>query len=100
MSVVVVLGALALFYFFGYRKWSVYLAEKVFDLSADERTPAHDPNLRDDVDYMPVDKHVLWGHHYTSIAGAAPIIGPAVAVIWGWVPALIWIVFGTIFMGA
>ncbi|MBL92168.1 MAG: carbon starvation protein A [Myxococcales bacterium] len=100
MSVVVVLGALALFYFFGYRKWSVYLAEKVFGLSADERTPAHDPNLRDDVDYMPVDKHVLWGHHYTSIAGAAPIIGPAVAVIWGWVPALIWIVFGTIFMGA
>ena len=74
MSVVIVLGALSLFYFFGYRKWSLYIAEKVFGVSADEKTPAHDPQLRDDVDYMPVDKHVLWGHHYTSIAGAAPII--------------------------
>ena len=43
---------------------------------------------RDDVDYIPTHRHILWGHHYTSIAGAAPIIGPAVAVIWGWAPAL------------
>ena len=94
------IGRLKPFLFFGYRKWSVYLAQKVFGISDAEHTPAHDPELRDDVDYMPVDKHVLWGHHYTSIAGAAPIIGPAVAVIWGWLPALLWIVFGTIFMGA
>jgi carbon starvation protein len=43
---------------------------------------------------------VLWGHHYTSIAGAAPIVGPAIAVIWGWLPALLWVALGTVFMGA
>ena len=41
---------------------------------------------------------MLWGHHFTSVAGAAPIIGPAIAVIWGWVPAVLWVVLGTIFM--
>jgi len=98
MSALIVLGALAIFYFFGYRRWSKRLAENVFGLSEDEIAPAHE--LRDDVDYLPTDKHVLWGHHYTSIAGAAPIIGPAVAIIWGWVPALLWVIFGTIFIGA
>jgi len=43
---------------------------------------------------------VLWGHHFTSVAGAAPIVGPAIAVIWGWVPALLWVVVGTVMMGA
>ena len=98
MSALIALGALALFYFVGYRGWSRRLAEDVFQLSSEEVTPAH--VLRDDIDYLPTNKHVLWGHHYTSIAGAAPIIGPAVAVIWGWVPALFWVVFGTIFIGA
>ena len=55
------IGRLKPFLFFGYRKWSVYLAQKVFGISDAEHTPAHDPELRDDVDYMPVDKHVLWG---------------------------------------
>ena len=49
---------------------------------------------------MPTDKSVLWGHHFTSIAGASPIVGPAIGVIWGWLPALLWVVLGTIFMGA
>ena len=49
---------------------------------------------------MPAGKYVLFGHHFASIAGAAPIIGPAIAVFWGWVPAIIWVVFGTIFIGA
>lgn len=98
MSALIAVAALALFYFVGYRSWSRWLAERVFGLSREEITPAHE--LRDDVDYLPTNKHVLWGHHYTSIAGAAPIIGPAVAVIWGWVPALFWVVFGTIFIGA
>ena len=57
--------------------------------------------LEDGVDYVPDrPKHVLWGHHYTSIAGAAPIVGPAIAVIWGWLPALLWVALGTVFMGA
>ncbi len=46
---------------------------------------------------MPTKRFVLWGHHFTSVAGAAPIIGPAIAVIWGWLPATLRVVFGTIF---
>jgi carbon starvation protein len=100
MAIALALGALALFYFVGYRGYARYLAQRVFGLSNSELTPPHNPDLRDDVDYIPTDRHVLWGHHYTSIAGAAPIIGPAVAVIWGWVPALLWVVFGTLLIGA
>ena len=77
MSAFIALAALAVFYFVGYRGWSKWLAEKVFALSDDEVTPAHE--LRDDIDYMPTNKHVLWGHHYTSIAGAAPIRPPNVS---------------------
>ena len=58
-------------------------------------TPAHE--LEDGVDYVPTNKVVLWGHHFTSVAGAAPIVGPAIAVYWGWVPAVLWVVIGTIF---
>ncbi len=49
------------------------------------------------MDFVPTNKHVLFGHHFTSVAGAAPIVGPAIAVFWGWGPALAWIVLGTIF---
>ena len=100
MALWLALGSLSLFYFLGYRGWSKILIEKVFNLSNEEKTPAHNPSLKDNLDYLPVQKHILWGHHYTSIAGAAPIIGPAVAVFWGWFPALLWVVFGTIFIGA
>ncbi len=61
-------------------------------------TPAHE--FEDDVDFVPTKRHILFGHHFTSIAGAAPIIGPCIAAYWGWLPALLWIVLGTIFMGA
>ncbi len=100
MAILIVVVSFLLFYFVGYRFWSKFLAEKVFKVSENEVTPAHTPGLRDDVDCLPVDKHILWGHHYTSIAGAAPIIGPAVAIYWGWLPAIIWVVFGSIFMGS
>lgn len=82
----------------GYRFYSKFLAEKIFRLSDDEVTPAHE--LNDGVDYVPTNRHVLFGHHFASIAGAAPIIGPAIAIFWGWLPAIIWVVLGTIFMGA
>jgi len=81
-----------------YRFYSRFLAEKIFQLREDEPVPSVEH--RDDIDFVPTPKAVLWGHHYTSIAGAAPIVGPALAVIWGWVPALIWVVLGTIAMGA
>ncbi|MFP6664767.1 MAG: carbon starvation CstA family protein, partial [Deltaproteobacteria bacterium] len=80
----------------GYRFYGGFLAHRVFDLRPDEPVPAHE--LEDGVDYVPTRLHVLWGHHFASIAGAAPIVGPAIAVIWGWVPALLWVCIGTVFM--
>jgi len=74
------------------------LARRVFALSDSNPTPAH--VLRDDVDYLPANKYVLFGHHYASIAGLAPMLGPAIAVIWGWLPALCWVVLGTLLVGA
>lgn len=81
--------------FLGYVFYSKYIAEKIYRLDPDFQTPAH--QFEDGVDFVPTNKLVLWGHHFTSIAGAAPIIGPAIAVIWGWVPAFLWVVLGTIF---
>jgi carbon starvation protein len=81
-----------------YRFYSRLLARHVFQLREDEPVPSRE--LEDGVDYVPTRLQVLWGHHYTSIAGAAPIVGPALAVIWGWVPALLWVVVGTVVMGA
>jgi carbon starvation protein len=82
----------------GYRFYSRYLAHRVFGLRADEAVPAVEKE--DGVDFVPTRREVLWGHHFSSIAGAAPILGPAMAIVWGWLPALLWIVFGVIFMGA
>ena len=82
-------------FYFAYRFYSRYLAEKVYRLDPNFVTPAH--ALRDGVDFVPTHKHVLLGHHFTSVAGAAPIVGPAIAVYWGWLPALTWVILGTIF---
>ncbi|MBW2275200.1 MAG: carbon starvation protein A [Deltaproteobacteria bacterium] len=82
----------------GYRFYSSFLARAIFSLSDDEGVPSR--QFEDGVDFVPTRRHVLWGHHFASIAGAAPIVGPAIAVIWGWLPALLWVSLGTIFMGA
>ncbi len=79
----------------GYFVYSKYLARRVYKLNEAFVTPAHE--LKDGVDYMPTNKFILWGHHFTSVAGAAPIVGPAIAVIWGWLPALLWVTLGTVF---
>ncbi|MDF4252079.1 carbon starvation protein A [Streptomyces sp. WMMB303] len=79
----------------GYVFYSKFLGTRVYKLDASFKTPAHE--LQDGVDYVPTNKFVLWGHHFTSVAGAAPIVGPAVAVIWGWVPAFLWVTLGTVF---
>ena len=82
----------------GYRFYSSFLSKRIFQLAEDEPVPSRE--LEDGIDYVPTKKQVLWGHHYTSIAGAAPIVGPAIAVIWGWLPALLWVAIGTVLMGA
>ncbi|SVC04129.1 uncharacterized protein METZ01_LOCUS256983, partial [marine metagenome] len=80
---------------FGWFVYSRFIAEKIYQLDPNFVTPAHE--LNDGVDYHPTNKYVLWGHHFTSVAGAAPIVGPAIAVYWGWVPAVLWVTLGTIF---
>ena len=89
-----VLIGLGLFYL-AYRFYSKFLAEKIYKLDPDFKTPAHE--LEDGVEYVPTNKHILMGHHFVSVAGAAPIVGPAIAMIWGWVPAFLWVVVGSIF---
>lgn len=81
--------------FVGYRFYSKFVAQRIYQLDPDFETPAH--AMRDDVDYLPTNRIVLWGHHFTAVAGAAPIVGPAIAVIWGWLPAFLWVVIGTMF---
>jgi carbon starvation protein len=85
-------------YFLAYRFYSRFISQKIYALDPNFKTPAHE--FEDNRDFVPTRKSVLFGHHFASIAGAAPIVGPAIAVIWGWLPALLWVVFGTIFIGA
>lgn len=86
------------FYLLAYHTYGRYLAARIFRLDDKRPTPAH--RLRDDVDYVPTQKDVLFGHHFTSIAGTGPIVGPAIGVIWGWLPALVWVLLGPVLIGA
>ncbi|MDO5057693.1 MAG: carbon starvation protein A [Lautropia sp.] len=92
LLLVVGLACMAAGYFF----YSRFVAQNILKLDPGFETPAH--AMQDGIDYVPTNKYVLWGHHFTSVAGAAPIVGPAIAVIWGWLPAFIWVVCGTIFL--
>lgn len=96
-SLLLILLALA-GYILAYYTYGKYLGKKLFRLSASNLMPSHE--LRDNVDYVPTRKRIIFGHHFTTIAGLGPIVGPAIGIIWGWLPALLWIFFGSIFMGA
>ena len=85
-------------YLFMYQLYGKYIGSKIFGLSAVAKTPSVE--LEDGMDYVPTKKEVIFGHHFTSIAGTGPIVGPAIAIIWGWVPALLWVFLGSIIMGA
>jgi len=85
-------------YILAYNLYGKKLGSKVFELATKNITPAEKHN--DGVDYVPTNKFILAGHHFTSIAGTGPIVGPVLGVIWGWLPALLWVVFGSIFAGA
>ncbi|MFQ5754039.1 MAG: carbon starvation CstA family protein, partial [bacterium] len=80
-----------------YFTYAKFIAHRIFALDPDAKTPAH--TMTDGIDYVPTKKPVLFGHHFASITGLGPILGPAIAVIWGWVPAFLWVFFGTIFFG-
>jgi carbon starvation protein len=94
--VLVVLACFAV-YVVGYVFYSRFIATKIFALRTDHPTPAH--ALEDGIDYVPTHRLVLFGHHYASITGLSPMLGPAIAVIWGWLPAMLWVVFGAILVG-
>jgi len=85
-------------YLVAYRTYGRYLARRIFRLNSAAPVPSGE--LEDGVDYVPTRKGIIFGHHYTSIAGTGPIVGPAIGIIWGWVPALIWVFVGSIVMGA
>lgn len=84
-------------FFAGYIFYGRFLARK-FELDNKRPTPAH--TMNDGVDYVPTKPVILLGHHFASIAGAAPIIGPITAAVFGWAPVYLWIILGGIFMGA
>ena len=81
-----------------YQLYGKYIGKKIFALSGETVVPSK--ALEDGKDYVPTKKEIIFGHHFTSIAGTGPIVGPAIAIIWGWVPALLWVFIGSIVMGA
>jgi len=85
-------------YIVAYKIYGEFIGKKIFELSNANKTPAVE--FEDGVDYVPTKRGIIFGHHFTSIAGTGPIVGPAIAVIWGWLPALIWVFVGSIVMGA
>ncbi len=97
MSPLVATVIALLLYAFGYGIYARYLAKRIFKLNDSNPTPAH--TMTDGIDYIPTNRFILFGHHYASITGLAPMLGPAVAVIWGWLPAMIWVVLGAILVG-
>ena len=96
-TLLIALGALVL-YLVAYHTYGRWLARRIFKLDPAARVPSVE--MEDGTDYVPTRKGVIFGHHFTSIAGTGPIVGPALAVIWGWVPALLWVLFGSILIGA
>ncbi|MCB9844105.1 MAG: hypothetical protein H6812_12750 [Phycisphaeraceae bacterium] len=95
LALVLISGVILLTAYFTFGRW---LSRRVFQLDDANPTPA--VTEEDGVDFVPTRKSVIFGHHFTSIAGTGPIVGPAIAVIWGWLPAILWVVLGSIFIGA
>lgn len=85
-------------YIAAYRIYGRHLGSKVLRLANNHPMPSHE--LEDGVDFVPTKRNIVFGHHFTTIAGLGPIVGPAIGIIWGWLPAFLWVFFGSIFMGA
>ena len=85
-------------YLIAYRYYSRFIAKKVFQLDPTRMTPAWKHN--DGLDYVPTNKHVLFGHHFAAIAGAGPLVGPVLAAQMGYLPGMLWILAGVVFAGA
>src|SRR4030042_9565 len=97
MNSVVVLIIGFLVFFIGYRFYAKYVDTKIMKADPKRATPAK--MFMDGVDFMPTSKNILFGYQFKSIAGAAPVIGPIVAIQWGWLPAMLWLLLGALFIG-
>ena len=95
-SVLVVVGVVL--YLLFYHLYGRTLEKGLVKADSEALTPAR--RLYDGMDFVPANKYVLFGHHFASIAGAAPIVGPAIAMAWGWLPAILWVWFGNILIGS
>ena len=98
MNVLLIAFLSAAGFIIAYRTYGRWLGRHVFKLSAERLCPSQ--QWRDDDDFVPSKRNIVFGHHFTSIAGVGPIVGPAIAVFWGWLPALIWVFLGSILIGA
>ena len=96
-AVWLVLAAICV-YSIAYRFYSLFIAEKVFEINPRRLTPAH--RLADGLDYVPTNKYVLFGHHFAAIAGAGPLVGPILAAQMGYLPGTIWLLVGVVIAGA
>ncbi len=85
-------------YIIMYRIYGRFIAQNIFKISNSASVPSKE--FEDGIDYVPTKKEIIFGHHFTSIAGTGPIVGPAIAIIWGWLPALLWVFIGSVIMGA
>ncbi len=94
LSIIFIISAFILF--LGYIFYGKKLT-KIYEINDKNPTPAN--TMKDDVDFVPTEKSILLGHHFSSIAGAGPIIGPISGALFGWLPALLWIIIGSIFVG-
>jgi carbon starvation protein len=98
MEVVLLMLVCFFLFFFVYKFYGSFISKRIYELHDGNITPAHE--FDDGIDYVPTQKEIIFGHHFTSIAGTGPIVGPAIGIIWGWVPAVIWVVVGTLVIGA
>lgn len=98
MATLLIALAAGLGFIVAYHTYGRWLARRLFRLDPAAEVPS--VQLNDERDYVPTAKSIVFGHHFTSIAGTGPIVGPALAIMWGWVPALLWVLFGSIFIGA
>ncbi len=98
MDTLLLMVACGVGFIVAYHTYGRFLARKIFKL--DVHAPVPSKKLEDGIDYVPTRKGIIFGHHFTSIAGTGPIVGPAIGIIWGWLPAVLWVLLGSIFMGA
>jgi carbon starvation protein len=98
MSIIYIVIGAAIIFYLAYRTYGTYIAKNVFELDNSRKTPAVE--MEDGLDYVPTEPKYLLGQHFSAIAAAGPVTGPILAgIAFGWVPALIWIVLGSIFVG-